>query len=272
MQHRIIIQRPLNITFCILHPETRDDGRKAARFREKRNAGEIHGTVEHVTLTEYQGPAKSRIEEILLRDLPGDDFTRRTLLVVAGIVFRSGGLLGREFFLLGKKRIFRMLKTFGRRLRFLRKETVDHAVFHFTRIGQDVALVETDDLAEVVDARLVAIDNPRFDRMLHDVAKEFAIEDLRYRWWPDLHGPGENIPVDRIADRLPHRYQPSALQPLGVIGLAHPGLGSKSPAMKKRRQGNVGMGVEASDHRGGLKSYLVPGNAFRSYVVGVHQV
>ena len=32
------------------------------------------------------------------------------------------------------------------------------------------------------------------------------------------------------------------------------------------------MGVEAADHRGGLKSYLVPGKAFRSYVVGIHQV
>src|SRR5664279_4566844 len=108
--------------------------------------------------------------------------------------------------------------------------------------------------------------------MLHDVAKEFAIEDLRYRGWPDLHGSGENVPVDRIADRLPHRHQPSALQPLRVIGLAHPGLGSKSPPMKKRRHGNVGMGVEAADYRGGLKSYLVPGDAFRSYVIGVHQV
>jgi hypothetical protein len=32
------------------------------------------------------------------------------------------------------------------------------------------------------------------------------------------------------------------------------------------------MGVEAADYRGGLKSYLVPGEAFRSYVIGIHQV
>ena len=32
------------------------------------------------------------------------------------------------------------------------------------------------------------------------------------------------------------------------------------------------MGIEAADYRGRLKSHLVPGKAFRSYVVGVHQI
>src|ERR1035437_5331915 len=233
MQHRIIIHRPLHVALCILHPETGDDGRKAARLREKRNDGEIYGAVEHVTLTGHQCSAKSWVEKILLCDLPGDDFTRRTLLVIASIGYRPSGLLGREFFLLGKKRVFRMLKAFRRRPRFLREQPVDHAVFHFVRVGQNIALVEAEDLAEVLDARLVAIDHPRFDRVLHHVAKEFAIEDLRYRWWPDLHGPGENIAVDRIADRPPHRHLSSAPQPLRVIGLAYPGLRSKSPPMQK---------------------------------------
>src|SRR5450759_1114366 len=179
MQYRIIIHRPLNIASCILHPETGDDGRKAARRRKKRNAGEIYGAVEHVTLAGYQRSAKSGIEEILLRQLPSDDFARRTLLVIAstGIVFVAG-LFGCESFLLGKKRIFRMVKAFGRRLRFLGEQPVDHPIFHFVGVGQNVALVETEDLAEVVDARLVAIDNLRLDGVLYHVAKEFAIEDL----------------------------------------------------------------------------------------------
>src|ERR1019366_9142916 len=173
-QHWVIIHGPGDVISCILHPETRDDGRKAARSREKRNAGKIYAAVEHITLTGYQRSAESRIEEILLREFPGDDFTRRTLLVIAGTGLRFGRLCGRDFFLFGQQGVFGMVKTFGWRLRFLGEEPLDHAVFHFIGIGQNIALVEAQDLAEVVDARLVAIDNLRFDGVLYRVAKEFA--------------------------------------------------------------------------------------------------
>src|ERR1035441_6062650 len=42
--------------------------------------------------------------------------------------------------------------------------------------------------------------------------------------------------------------------------------------MKKCRQGNIGMGVDAADPRGCFKSPVGPGNAIRSYIVGIYQM
>ena len=60
-------------------------------------------------------------------------------------------------------------------------QAIDDAVFHFVRIGQNVALVEANDLAEVVDAGLIAVDRVRFDRVLQHAAEGLVVEDARQR-------------------------------------------------------------------------------------------
>src|SRR5208282_4067126 len=139
------------------------------------------------------------IHVILLGDFPRDDVASRPLLIVAGFLLRHTVLrhdvlrrqvrLNGAFYLLfgkrGKPVVSGIAITLARGFRFLRIEPIDDSVLNFIGVHQNVALVETDDLAEVVDASLVAIGNARLDRMLQDVAEELAIKDLPERRRPN---------------------------------------------------------------------------------------
>src|SRR5271165_6020499 len=136
-------------------PQARHDGRKMPRLGGERNARQVFRGGEDVALPGYEGSAESRIEKILLRNVPGDKlayigtFEARLVLQIAeaspgdDLFRRSGpnrqarhGLLALlVFFLLLRRRLFRV-------------EAGHKALFDFVGVAQDVAFVEVEYIGE----------------------------------------------------------------------------------------------------------------------------
>ena len=86
VKNRVVIHVPLNAGTNVAVKRARDDGRRVAGLGEEGDAGEIDRAVEYVALVRNQCPAERGIEEILLRDGEGEDFTGGSGVVVADVL------------------------------------------------------------------------------------------------------------------------------------------------------------------------------------------
>jgi len=71
----------------------------------------------------------------------------------------------------------RFFAVFGLACCALRVKTIYHAILHFIRIGENVALVKTQNVREVVYSRHVAVDHARFNHVFPFASHELAIKD-----------------------------------------------------------------------------------------------
>src|SRR5271169_381475 len=167
-----------------------------------------------------------------------------------------------------------MQVTLGTRLRFLGIEAIDHAIFDPTGVSQNVAVVETNDIAEIIDASFVTVDRIRLNRMLQNVAEELSIEDLGNRGGPHFHRREQYIAVDGLRDGDADGASISIgrYQTLSVESLSCSDFRTKGPSAQERWQGNGGVRIQAPNNRGSLEAWLVTRGAFRSEFVGVHEL
>src|SRR5581483_6560394 len=78
-------------------------------------------------------------------------------------------------------------------------QAAHHAIFKLVGVAQNVAVVKTQDLREIVHASHVSICNFRLDDVLPLPAHELAGEDAFQRRWPDIDRGAERLTVNRIA-------------------------------------------------------------------------
>src|SRR5262249_9385128 len=145
---------------------------------------------------------------------------------------------------LGKLRILWMLKAPGTQFRLLREDPVYEPVLDLVRVGQDVAFVEANNLAEIVDARLVPINGVRFNRVFDHATKGLAFENPRECRRADLEGSVYNVAIDGVIDRdTDHARRGSWLQALGIIGFSNADLRTERPAVEELGPRDIRRGV-----------------------------
>src|SRR5580700_3675526 len=116
------------------------------RFGDEGNPGEILGSGKNVALAWDQRPAKSWVEKIFLRQLPGRDFPRLGRRQAALGLQVIGSLPGNNLLRRGGAHreaghgSFTVWSFRGRRM--LRVEASHESVFNLVRVAQNVALVE----------------------------------------------------------------------------------------------------------------------------------
>src|SRR5271165_2741280 len=160
MKNRVIVQVPLKIERTVTQKQTRNDGRGVAWLGEKSNSREVNRTVEDISLIGYQGTTKRGIEEVLLGDRPADELSSRTIPVVARRLVRGLRLAGVCSRRVGRE-VPGALITLGARFGLLGEQAIDDAVLHAAGVGQNVAIVEADDVGKIADAGFVAVDRVR---------------------------------------------------------------------------------------------------------------
>ena len=108
--------------------------------------------------------------------------------------------------------------------------------------------------------------------MLEHEAEGLVIKDSGQSRRPDLQGCIHHITVDRVAHSYSEGCVGLASSLLGVKRFAGADLGPECPAMKKLRQGNIGISIEPSDDRSSRKSGFVSRHTVGSKIVGIHEI
>src|SRR5215469_18748078 len=165
MKHGIVIEGPLKVRRFVLYEQSGDDGRGVAGLCEERDSAEVDGAVEYIAFIGNQCAAKRGIEEVLLSDGPGDDFFG-AVRIIADRWIALQFLLGFSWWRV-RRQVLGMQIAMGLGRRLLGIQSIDNAILHAAGVSQNVALVETNDVGEIIDAGLVAIDRIGLDNMLH---------------------------------------------------------------------------------------------------------
>ena len=143
-------------------------------------------------------------------------------------------------------------------------EAGHESVFDLVRIAEQVALVEVENVGEIVYAGDQAVDGARFDHVLPLAAQEFLVEDFLQRRAdavpPKSPGPGGWWD--------PSRQRIRSTEALGVVGLVQSERGAQGPAFELQGQGNLGVEVEAAEQVAGSEARLAAGEAGERSVEG----
>ncbi len=158
-------------------------------------------------------PPNVGVGKVFLRDLPAHQFLGRTRAVIAACLL-SWSYLRLLFPQWSTGARISDVESMRAGAGFLGVEAIDDAVLHFVRIGQNVAVVEADDLAEIVDAGLIAVDGEGLNRMLEHPAERLMVEDSGEGGRPHLHRCIDDIAIDGIADSHAESLRRTGLEPL----------------------------------------------------------
>src|SRR5205807_2367660 len=101
----------------------------------------------------------------------------------------------------GVARLVRMSITVRFVRRFLEKQPIGDAIFHFVSVAQDVALIEADHILKSAHAVDDAVGGVRLDGVLHGAAEEGPIKDAAQRWWANLEDGFEGSAVESLVER-----------------------------------------------------------------------
>src|ERR1700691_98743 len=221
-----------------------------ARFSKKRDSREIGGGGEHVALTGNQCPAECGIEKVFLRQLPGNNLANRRALLTPGTCQRVHMLPWyRRFRCRHSHResghdiaaILRLIRS------SLGIEPGYEPVLDFMGIGEDVALVELDNIVEIVYAGHKSIYGARLDDVLPLPSQEFLVKHTLERGRAQFHGGIQGMALNRIVDCLAGILATRAHQPLRVIGFMQRQVWTQSPSSKQKWQGNLRIQVKSPE-------------------------
>src|ERR1700722_12684120 len=187
------------------------------RLSDEGYAGQIFSGGKDVALPSYNGSAEGGIEEIFLLHFPCGYFPGLRTRSARLIVEVADALPGDELFRRGgadcKTSHGSIALLNLRRGRGLRVEPGDESVLHFVRVAQDVALVEVQDIGEVVYTGHGAIDDLGFDGMLPLPAQKFPVEYFLQNRRPYFHRGFHSLAVGGFGEGN------SVDEALGVIGI-----------------------------------------------------
>src|ERR1700733_16022383 len=133
-----------------------------------------------------------------------------------------------------------------------RVEASHESVFYFVCVAQDVALVELQNIGEIIHSSYEAIHGARLDDMLPLSPQEFLIEYFLQYGRTHFYRCIERLAVGRIL------LGAAVHQSLAVVGFVKGQRWTQRPSMKLHGQGNLRAEIEARQQIGGAKAGLAP--------------
>src|SRR5579872_1414173 len=225
-----------------------------ARLREERYTGQVFSCCQHIALPRHQCSAKSRIEEVLLREFPRQNFfhwRRYNTRLSAQVGSRSppGQCLfwGCRPNSQSGHRGFALLNP---RLWLLGVETGHKAVFDLMRIAENVDVIEMQDIKEIVDAGNLPVLDPWFNDVFPFSAHELARKNLLQHWWPQLHRHIHPVPVGGIV------YYAAIHESLGIKRFMQRERRTQHPSIELERHRKFRIEIKPSEQGTRVKSGL----------------
>ena len=118
-------------------------------------------------------------------------------------------------------------------------EPLRDAVFHFVGVAEDIAIVEAQNTAEVVDARDVAVSQAGFNHMFELASAPLAKHTLQ-GWRPQIERHFQGVAVDGVIGGNVR----AATELLRVVRLAQTDLRSQGPSLPVQRQCYAGAKIK----------------------------